>query len=149
MTRTRRHPHSEAGYPAERSGATFLAVAQRNLCLARGYSPAALAAEDPWCPDPVAELAAWIGRMEEAERFQRVAARRCVEDARRHDAGPDPRWLSIDPTDAAEFADSVMRARGAIAAMLGPDPAAALAARYDVLVRWRADDEAGGWRPSC
>lgn len=149
MTPTRSHQYSAASHPVERNGATFLAVAQRNLGLARASSPAALAAEDPWCPDPVAEHAAWIGRMEEAERFQRVAARRCVEDARRHDDGPDPRWLSIDPADAAEFADSVMRARGAIAAMLGLDPAAALAAQYDVLVRWRADDEAGGWGSSC
>ncbi|WP_300008271.1 hypothetical protein [Pseudonocardia sp.] len=148
MTTTGKHLH-DARHPAERYAAIFLAIAQRDLGLARASSPEILAAEDPENPDPVAEYAAWVERMVESERFHRLAALRSVEACRRDDDSPDPGRALLDPADGPEFADSVRRARAAIAAMLGPDPVAARAAQHDVLVRWYADDDVHGGSSSC
>ena len=52
----------EARHPAERSAALMLAVAQRDLAIARASSPADVA-DDPRVTDPVAEYAAWLDRM--------------------------------------------------------------------------------------
>lgn len=148
MTTTGKHLH-DARHPAERYAAIFLAIAQRDLGLARASSPEILAAEEPENPDPVAEYAAWVERMEESERFHRLGALRSVEACRRDDDSPDPGRALLDPSDGPEFADSVRRARAAIKAMLGPDPVAARAAQHDVLVRWYADDDAHGGSSSC
>lgn len=137
----RRGDRADARHPVERGAATMLAVLQRNLAIARASSPAAIAAEEPDNPDPEADYAAWVVRMQDGERQGREWALQSLAACLRDDDSPDPVRPLIDPAFAAEFVDAVRRARAAIAAMTGPDPAAAEAARHDVLVRWYADDE--------
>ncbi|MCW2900396.1 MAG: hypothetical protein JWO67_2661 [Streptosporangiaceae bacterium] len=131
----------EAQQPTERAAAMFLARAQRDLATARASSPAEIA-DQPDVTDPEKDYAAWVERMVESERRQRASALVSPAAGRRDDDSPNPARQLHDAELAAVYADAVARARAAIAAMTGPDPARATAAQADVLDRWMADDRA-------
>jgi hypothetical protein len=118
----------------------MLAAAQRDLALARASSPAEIA-DEPGVEDPDVAYAAWIALLTDGERQLRDSAISAVEGWRQDDDAPNPVREPVDVEFAAEFVDSVARARAAIAAMTGPDPEMARAARHDLLVRWPADDK--------
>lgn len=141
-TNPRRGDCRDARRPTERSAAIMLAAAQRDLALARASSPAAVAAAEPEIADPHSVYANWVELMEAGERHARKSALRSVAAGRSDDDSPHQFRPLLDPAFAHEHADAVRRARAAIAAMTGRDPAAAEAARHDVLVRWPADDDA-------
>lgn len=121
--------------PAQRSAALMLAVAQRDLGIARASSPAQVG-EDSRVADPVAEYAAWVARMVDSERWAREGAVRSVAAGRDWDLTHD---RSAGPLGAVTAA-AIRRARAAIAVMTGPDEAAARAAREDALTGWYDDD---------
>ena len=126
--------------PAERGAAWTLAVAQRNLALARATSADELAGwprlpGEPWT-DAETELAAWQVRMRTFEAYTRQDAARSVAAGyaldRREERAVGP---LADIVGAA-----LRRARGAITLLSGPDARAAQAARWDVLRDWPVDD---------
>jgi hypothetical protein len=122
-------------WPIERAAAQELARAQRDLGNVSGSSP-----EPSACgvEDGVGDIGVDAGSLEKvvaSERWARDAALTTVAAARRFDD-------MQDCGASAECAAAVARARAAIAAMTGPDPAAAQAAREDVLNRWHDDDRA-------
>lgn len=125
--------------PMERGAAIMLAVAQRDLALARASSPAEIA-DEPGVDDPDVAYAAWIALLVDGERRLRECAVAAVQGCRRDDDATDPVREPVDVEFAAEFVDSVARARAAVAAMAESAPDVARAARHDVLVRWPADD---------
>lgn len=128
---------SEARHPAERNAALTLAAAQRDLAIAQASSPEQIAEYDD-VTDPVPEYAAWLARMVEHERWARATAAQSVAAGRSAHIVADRGRCEL-PDVVAEAVD---RARAAIAAMTGPDQAAATAARQEVLRRWSLDDEA-------
>lgn len=131
----------DARWPTERHAAVGLAVAQRDLATALAGSPEKIADDEPGLSDPGAEYQAWLRRMVDSERRARDSAASSVAAGHHDDDRPDPQRLPVHVDLAAEFADSVARAHAAIAALSGPNRAAALAAREDVLRRWPTDDE--------
>lgn len=127
---------ADARRPAERNAALMLAAAQRDLATARATDPASLTGE-PGVADPQAAHAEWLALMTESEQRMRQTAAASVAAGRRRGVDVIRR---VPAHLAAESAAAIGRARRAIAAMTGPDPDAAAAARHDVLRRWREDD---------
>ena len=130
----------EARHPAERSAALMLAVAQRDLAIARASSPADVA-DDPRVTDPVAEYAAWLERMVTFERWTRAQVEASILAGYEYDR---TRPRAVGPL-AEVTASAIRRARAAIALMTGIDPVAAAAAREDVLHGWSEDDRLAEW----
>ena len=130
----------EARHPAERSAALMLAVAQRDLAIARASSPADVA-DDPRVTDPVAEYAAWLDRMVVFERWARAQVEASIVAGYEYDHA---RPRAVGPL-AEVTASAIRRARAAIALMTGIDPVAAAAAREDVLHGWSEDDRLAEW----
>ena len=130
----------EARHPAERSAALMLAVAQRDLAIARASSPAEVA-DDPRVTDPVAEYAAWLDRMVTSERWIRAQAEASIVAGYEFDRS---RPRAVGPL-ADVTASAIRRARAAIALMTGIDRVAAAAARGDVLHGWSEDDRLAEW----
>lgn len=131
----------EAQWPTERNAALFLARIQRDLAAARACCPADIAGE-PGVTDPEADYVAWVALLEHGERCTRESALRSVAAGYRDDDSPNPSRQLLRNAFAPVHADAVARARAAIAAMAGPDPARAIAAQADVLDRWPVDDRA-------
>lgn len=130
----------DARRPPEYSAAQTLAVAQRDLALARACTPGELAGWErlpgqPWT-DPDTEYAAWVERMLTFEAQSREMAARSVAAGYAYDRH-HPR--AVGPL-AEVIAAALRRARAAIALMSGVDEAAAQTARLDVLRNWRVDD---------
>lgn len=129
----------EAQWPTERMAALFLARVQRDLAAARASCPAEIAHE-PGVTDPEADYLAWVALLEHGERCHRESALRSVAAGYRDDDSSDPARPLLRSEFAPVHADAVARARAAVAAMAGPDPARAVAAQADVLDRWPVDD---------
>lgn len=126
--------------PCERGAALTLAMAQRNLAIARSYTPEQLADEprlpgEPWV-DAKTAYVAWLERMLAFEAFAREDAARSVAAGYRFDLRAD---RAAGPL-AEVVATALRRARTAIMLMSGPDADAAAAARRDVLRDWDDDD---------
>ncbi len=131
----------EAQWPTERNAALFLARVQRDLASARASCPAEIAHE-PGVTDPEADYVAWVALLEHGERCHRESALRSVAAGYRDDDSPNPARPLLRNEFAPVHIDAVARARAAVAAMAGPDPAKAVAAQIDVLDRWPIDDRA-------
>lgn len=129
-----------ARHPAERGAALTLAVAQRDLAVARSSSPEQIADEprlpgEPWT-DAATAYAAWLDRMIGFEAWARQDAAVAVADGYTFDRHTN---RAVGPL-AGVVAAALRRARTAIALMPGLDEPAAAAAREDVLHAWRDDD---------
>jgi len=131
----------DAQWPTERMAALFLARVQRDLATARASCPAEIAHE-PGVTDPEADYLAWVALLEHGERCTRDSALRSVAAGYRDDDSPNPSRQLLRNEFAPVHVDAVARARAAVAAMAGPDPAKAVAAQIDVLDRWPIDDRA-------
>lgn len=125
-----------ARWPAERSAALMLASAQRDLLIARSYTVAQIADEDPTLTDPAAELAAWIARMRAHEQWAREQAASSVTAGLEYDTREPRQDGPLGEVTAA----AIRRARAAIALMSDNDAGRAAAGRRDVLRSWDEDD---------
>jgi hypothetical protein len=92
--------------------------------------------------DPEADYLAWVALLEHGERCHRESALRSMAAGYRDDDSPNPSRQLLRNEFAPVHVDAVARARAAVAAMAGPDPARAVAAQIDVLDRWPIDDRA-------
>ncbi len=124
--------------PCERTAATGLAAAQRDLGIALASSPAVLAGYDD-VTDPEREYDAWVARMVEGEQLARRSALASIRDNRRYREEHPEEERRASFAEAAAQHTAVQRAVAVIEAMVrgGADGDAA---REYVLRRWPEDD---------